>query len=40
LRERPVPLAERLSAETRAEHRRFVAGLGENAIWRDYLNLD
>jgi DNA polymerase-3 subunit epsilon len=40
LRERPLPLAERLSAETRAEHRRFVAGLGDNAIWRDYLSLD
>jgi len=40
LRERPAPLAERLSAEMRAEHRRFVASLGENAIWRDYLSLD
>ena len=40
LRERPAPLVERLSAEMRAEHRRFVASLGENAIWRDYLSLD
>jgi DNA polymerase-3 subunit epsilon len=40
LRERPEPLAERLSAATRAEHRRFIASLGDNAIWRDYLSLD
>ncbi len=40
LRERPVPLAERLSDEARAAHRRFVASLGDNAIWRDYVSLD
>jgi len=40
LRERPEPLAERLSDEARAAHRRFVATLGDNAIWRDYLSLD
>jgi DNA polymerase-3 subunit epsilon len=40
LRERPAPLAERLSDEARAAHRRFVASLGENAIWRDYISSD
>ena len=40
LRERPVPLAERLTADQRAAHRRFIASLGDNAIWRDYVSLD
>jgi DNA polymerase III subunit epsilon len=40
LRERPAPLTARLTEEERAAHRRFVAGLGENAIWRDYVSLD
>jgi DNA polymerase III subunit epsilon len=40
LRERPLPLPPRLSEEARAAHRRFVAGLGENAIWRDYIRAD
>ena len=40
LRERPAPLAPRLSDEARAAHRAFVASLGENAIWRDYVSLD
>ena len=40
LRERPVPLAARLTDEVRAAHRRFIASLGENAIWRDYVSLD
>lgn len=40
LRERPEPLAPRISAEERAAHRQFVATLGDNAIWRDYLSLD
>jgi len=40
MRERPLPLAARVSAEERAAHRRFVATLGENAIWRDYISLD
>jgi len=39
-RQRPVPLAERLTAQARAAHRRFVASLGDNAIWRDYVSLD
>jgi DNA polymerase III subunit epsilon len=38
--ERPIPLAPRLTAEARAAHRRFVATLGEGAIWRDYVSLD
>ena len=40
VRERPLPLAARVTDEERAAHREFVASLGENAIWRDYLNLD
>jgi DNA polymerase-3 subunit epsilon len=40
LRERPVPLAVRLTDEVRAAHRRFIASLGEGAIWRDYVSLD
>jgi DNA polymerase III subunit epsilon len=40
VRERPQPLAPRLSAEERAAHRAFVATLGDSAIWRDYFNLD
>lgn len=40
LRERPAPLAPRLTAEERAAHRRFIAGLGDKAIWRDYVSLD
>ncbi len=40
LRERPVPLAARLTEAARAAHRRFIASLGENAIWRDYVSLD
>ena len=40
VRERPVPLLPRVSAAERAAHRRFVATLGANAIWRDYLSLD
>ena len=40
IRERPLPLAARVSAEERAAHRRFVATLGESAIWRDYFSLD
>ncbi|MGA2892770.1 MAG: DNA polymerase III subunit epsilon [Xanthobacteraceae bacterium] len=39
-RERPTPLAPRVTAEGRAAHRRFVASLGESAIWRDYVSLD
>jgi DNA polymerase III subunit epsilon len=38
LRERPVPLAPRLTADEYEAHRRFVESLGENAIWRDYIS--
>jgi DNA polymerase-3 subunit epsilon len=36
-RERPGELAARVSAADREAHRQFVATLGENALWRDYL---
>jgi DNA polymerase-3 subunit epsilon len=35
-RDRPKPLAPRVSADERAAHRRFVATLGTAAIWREY----
>jgi len=35
---RPVPLMPRVTADDIAAHRAFVATLGENAIWRDYLS--
>ena len=35
---RPVPLMPRVTAEDLAAHRAFVATLGENAVWRDYLS--
>ena len=37
VRERPAPLAPRLAEAELAAHREFVASLGENAIWRNYL---
>jgi DNA polymerase III subunit epsilon len=37
VRLRPTVLQPRLSEEERDAHRRFVATLGANAIWRDYL---
>ena len=40
VRERPVPLPPRLTADERAAHRAFIATLGEGAVWRDYLNLE
>jgi DNA polymerase III subunit epsilon len=40
LRKRPAPLAARLTEAARAAHRRFIASLGERAIWRDYVSLD
>ena len=40
VRERSVPLAPTVTAEERAAHRGFIASLGENAIWRDYVNSD
>jgi DNA polymerase III subunit epsilon len=36
MRARPEQLASRLSEAELAAHRDFVAGLGENALWRDY----
>jgi DNA polymerase III subunit epsilon len=36
MRVRPEQLAPRLSEAELAAHRDFVAGLGENALWRDY----
>lgn len=40
IRERLVPLASRITEEERLAHRAFIATLGENAIWRDYLSSD
>ena len=40
IRERLVPLAIAITDEERAAHRVFIATLGENAIWRDYVSLD
>jgi DNA polymerase-3 subunit epsilon len=40
VRERPVPLVQCLTDKERAAHRKFVATLGEGAIWRDYISLD
>ena len=40
VRERPMPLPSRLTADAQAAHRRFIASLGENAVWRDYVSLD
>jgi DNA polymerase-3 subunit epsilon len=37
VRVRPHPLAPRLTADERNAHLAFLATLGENAIWRDYL---
>ena len=39
VRQRTVPLAPRITEEDRTAHREFVATLGDNAIWRDYLSL-
>jgi DNA polymerase-3 subunit epsilon len=36
VRERPEPLASRLSEAELAAHREFVAGLGDNALWLNY----
>ena len=36
LRARPVALTPRVSDEERAAHREFVAGLGDDALWRHY----
>ena len=40
VRERPMPLPSRLTADAQAAHRRFIASLGENPVWRDYVSLD
>jgi DNA polymerase-3 subunit epsilon len=40
VRERAVPLAAAVTDEERAAHRRFIATLGDGAIWRDYIRLD
>ena len=40
LRQRLVPLLVRITEEERAAHRRFIATLGEKAVWRDYVSLD
>jgi DNA polymerase III subunit epsilon len=40
VRERPAPLPIRLTADLQVAHSRFIASLGENAIWRDYISLD
>ncbi|MFZ1151498.1 MAG: DNA polymerase III subunit epsilon [Xanthobacteraceae bacterium] len=40
VRERPMPLPSRLTADAQAAHRRFIASLGEKAVWRDYVSLD
>jgi DNA polymerase-3 subunit epsilon len=40
VRPRPTALTRALSAIEHAAHRAFVATLGANAIWRDYLDLD
>ncbi|MGA8227889.1 MAG: DNA polymerase III subunit epsilon [Xanthobacteraceae bacterium] len=37
-RPRPTPLARAISALERAAHRAFIATLGANAIWRDYVD--
>jgi DNA polymerase III subunit epsilon len=37
VRPRPIALTPRLSAQERDAHRLFIATLGANAIWRDYL---
>lgn len=40
VRQRPTPRIAAVTAEERAAHRAFVASLGENAIWRDYVSSD
>jgi DNA polymerase-3 subunit epsilon len=37
-RDRPQPLTPLLSAEETEAHQRFLAGLGDKAIWRDYIS--
>jgi DNA polymerase III subunit epsilon len=40
VRERAEPLAACVTDEERAAHRRFIATLGDGAIWRDYIKSD
>jgi DNA polymerase-3 subunit epsilon len=40
VRERPVPLVVALTGDERAAHRAFIATLGGNAIWHDYVSSD
>jgi DNA polymerase-3 subunit epsilon len=40
VRERAEPLAASVTDEERAAHRRFIATLGDGAIWRDYIKSD
>jgi len=37
VRPRPMALRQRLTEQVREAHRRFIATLGANAIWREYL---
>jgi DNA polymerase-3 subunit epsilon len=37
LKTRPIALAPRVSEAERQAHRAFVASLGEEALWRNYL---
>jgi DNA polymerase III subunit epsilon len=38
VRERLVPLTSTVTEDDRAAHHAFIATLGDNAIWRDYLS--
>lgn len=40
VRQRLVPLVTAITAEDRLAHRAFIAMLGDNAIWRDYVSSD
>ncbi len=40
VRERLLPLVVAITADDRAAHRAFIATLGDNAIWREYVSLD
>jgi DNA polymerase-3 subunit epsilon len=40
VRQRAEPLAASVTDDERAAHRRFIATLGDGAIWRDYIKLD
>jgi DNA polymerase III subunit epsilon len=40
VRARSVPLPAVITAEERAAHQAFIATLGDNVIWRDYVSMD